>query len=58
MRTIENIVVILLAVSIATMPALAQDQTKDKSDFPVLTGPYLGQEPSGKTPLRFNPRDL
>jgi len=24
-----------------------------QSDFPKLTGPYLGQQPPGKIPLRF-----
>lgn len=37
------------------MPVLAQENTKDISDFPVLTGPYLGQKPPGKTSLRFKP---
>jgi hypothetical protein len=30
-------------------------ETKDKSDFPVLKGPYLGQKPPGLTPEIFAP---
>ena len=37
------------------MPAMAKENTKDKSDFPVLTGFYLGQNPPGLTPEIFAP---
>ena len=37
------------------MSLLAQEKTKDKSDFPVLKGPYLGQKPPGLIPEIFAP---
>ena len=49
MKTAKTIVV-LLAILIFTMPALAQETTKNKSAFPVLKGPYLGQKPPGMIP--------
>jgi len=36
----------------------AQDKPKDKSNFPVLTGPYFGQNPPRKTPEPFAPNLL
>jgi Tol biopolymer transport system component len=33
----------------------AQEGTKDKSEFPVLKGPYLGQKPPGLIPEVFAP---
>lgn len=33
----------------------AQENTKDKSDFPVLKGSYLGQKFPGMTPELFAP---
>jgi len=36
----------------------AQGSPKDKSDFPVLKGPYLGQKPPGMTPEPFAPNLL
>lgn len=41
-------VVLIVVMSIV----LAQDKT---SEFPVLRGPYLGQEPPGMTPVLFAP---
>jgi len=42
-------------VVIATGLCVAQDDSVDPPDFPVLTGPYLGQEPPGVTPELFAP---
>ena len=53
MKTIKKIIVVLLTLFISTMPALAKEKTKDKSDIPVLKGPYLGQKPPGMTPEIF-----
>jgi len=55
MKTIKRIVVVLVALFISTIPALAQENKKDKSDFPVLTGPYLGQKPPDLIPEIFAP---
>jgi len=33
----------------------SQEKAKDKSNFPVLKGPYLGQKPPGTTPEIFAP---
>ena len=55
MKTIKKNIFVLLTLFIFTMPALAQEKTKDQSDFPVLTGPYLGQKPPGKIPELFAP---
>lgn len=55
MKTIKRIIVVLFAIFISTIPGLAQENTKDKSDFPVLKGPYLGQKPPGMTPEIFAP---
>jgi len=49
-----RIMLIMFSLSFFTM-CQAQDNTKDKSDFPVLKGPYLGQKPPGKTPKIFAP---
>ncbi len=46
---------IIISLFISTMPAMAKENTKDKSDFPVLTGFYLGQNPPGLTPEIFAP---
>ena len=55
MKTIKKLIVVLLALFISTAPSLAQENTKDKSDFPVLKGPYLGQKPPGLIPVIFAP---
>ena len=55
MKTSKNIFVVLLVFFISTMPALAQENTKDIIDFPVLTGRYLGQKPPGLIPEIFAP---
>lgn len=49
------IIISMLMFFISTMPVLAQESKTDKSDFPVLTGPYLGQTPPGMTPEIFAP---
>ena len=43
----------LLFISVITVSA--QENTKDTSCFPVLSGPYLGQKPPGLTPEIFAP---
>jgi len=53
-KIIQNII-LLLPLFISIMPALAQESKKDKSDFPILTGPYLGQKPPGMKPELFAP---
>jgi len=55
MKTIKKIIVVLLTLFISTILALAQEKTIDKSDFPILTGPYLGQKPPGMKPEMFAP---
>ena len=50
---IKKTIIILSALFISAMPVLAQDNTKDKSGFSVLKGPYLGQKPPGMTPEIF-----
>ncbi len=44
--------ILLLILFFFTGNILSQEQT---SDFPTLTGPYLGQEPPGKQAEQFNP---
>ena len=55
MKTSKKNIVVLIALFISIMPVLAQNNTKDKSDFPVLTGSYLGQKPPGMMPEIFAP---
>lgn len=45
---------IILSLTLLTS-CQAQENTKDKFDFPVLTGPYLGQKPPDFTPEIFAP---
>jgi len=40
---------------IATGVCVAQDDSLESIDFPVLVGPYLGQKPPGWTPEIFSP---
>jgi Tol biopolymer transport system component len=40
---------------IATGVCVAQDDSLEASDFPVLTGPYLGQDAPGRMPMVFAP---
>ena len=47
-----------LSILILFMPSgftFSQEASKNAADFPVLTGPYLGQKPPGKTPEIFAP---
>ena len=53
MKTISKIIIALHVIFICAMSALAQENSKDTSGFPVLTGPYLGQRPPGMTPEIF-----
>jgi len=43
------IMIIMLSLSLFTL-CYAQEKAKDKSDFPILTGSYLGQKPPGLIP--------
>lgn len=49
MRSIHIIIVVLLSVFLMFGSNSKQEQ------FPVLEGPYLGQEPPGMTAVRFDP---
>ena len=55
MGTSKDITVVLLVFFIFIMPALAQENASDKSDFPILKGPYLGQRPPGMKAEIFAP---
>ncbi len=46
-------IVVLFIFFISTIPVLAQEKTKEQSDFPVLKGSYLGQKPPDKVPVLF-----
>lgn len=49
MQAIIRFIVVVSALLISILSAFAQDNTNDKSDFPLLKGPYLGQKPPGMT---------
>ena len=53
MKKASEIAVVLFASFLSVMPALAQESSRDKTDFPVLKGQYFGQEPPGITPELF-----
>ena len=55
MKTSKIFIIVLLALLISTGAVLLQKNTKDKSNFPVIKGPYLGQKPPGMTPKTFAP---
>lgn len=55
MKTFKSIWVLLLVTYFLTLSALAQDLTNNNYDFPILTGPYLGQKPPGVVPEIFAP---
>ena len=55
MKAKNSIIVISLILFIFTITAGAQENTKAKSDFLVINGPYLGQKPPGMTPELFAP---
>ncbi|MGD9347796.1 MAG: hypothetical protein PVH84_18175 [Candidatus Aminicenantes bacterium] len=46
---------LIIAVTTAILLSGAIEAQKIKSEFPVLTGPYLGQKPPGMTPEIFAP---
>lgn len=46
---------LLFGAIILSAACLAQDNPKDNTEFPILTGPYLGQKPQGMVPERFAP---
>ena len=48
-------VIFILILFITMSPMFSQERTENKSDFPILTGPYLGQKPPGKIPEIFAP---
>ena len=50
----STLLMTLLIVLLSFSGSIAQ-QIIEKDDFPVLTGPYLGQKPPGKTPEIFAP---
>lgn len=54
MYFIFSTMLVMLSLTFLTF-CQAQENTKDKSDFPVLTGPYLGQKPPGMKPEVFAP---
>lgn len=47
--TKDNVICAVGLISLVLIPLISAQG----DDFPVLTGPYLGQEPPGKTPLKF-----
>jgi hypothetical protein len=49
-RKFEYLLLAVIILMIGTAGA-----QKGTSDFPILTGPYLGQKPPGKTPKVFAP---
>jgi Tol biopolymer transport system component len=51
----RKIIISILVLFISTLLAFAQENKTDKSDFPILTGPYLGQKPPGMIPEIFAP---
>jgi len=55
MKTIKHYIVTALILFTSILQATAQENTNNKSDFPVLKGPYLGQNPPGLTPEVFAP---
>jgi len=55
MKTKFFSIVVFLILIFFILPTLAQKNTKGKSDFTVLKGPYLGQKPPGLIPEIFAP---
>jgi hypothetical protein len=55
MKILRITSIVSLAFFIFMMPVVAQEKTSDKTDFPLLKGPYLGQKPPGLTPEIFAP---
>ncbi|NIO81574.1 MAG: hypothetical protein GTN53_19985 [Candidatus Aminicenantes bacterium] len=52
MSTSNKIIFVVLVIFVFVIPVLAQEKT---NDYPVLKGPYLGQEPPGMIPEVFAP---
>jgi len=52
-----HVTLVILSLTFLTF-CHAQEKTKDKTVFPVLTSPYLGQKPLGITPEPFAPNLL
>jgi len=48
-------VTLISLVTIAAVVCVAQDDSLESIDFPVLVGPYFGQKPPGLTPEIFAP---
>lgn len=55
MKTKFLFIVIFLVFIIFTILTLAQESKKDKPDWMILKGPYLGQKPPGMIPEIFAP---
>ncbi|MFC2096454.1 TolB family protein [Bacteroidota bacterium] len=55
MKNTRKFVFIFLTLIVFVIHTFAQQKTNDKSIFPILTGPYLGQKPPGLTPEIFAP---
>lgn len=53
-KTIILVSIILISI-ILVLPTIDKKGKQDKSAWPVLKGPYLGQAPPGKTPKVFAP---
>ena len=51
----KNILIIIFAIILQSILIFCQT---GQNDFPNLTGPYLGQEPPGMTPVLFAPEIL
>jgi len=54
----NKLLALLLILFISTISVLSQETSKDKSDFPVLKGPYFGQKSTGMIPEAYAPKLL
>jgi len=50
-----GIIVFTFLILVVAVGWLPQEKKTSKDDFPILKGPYLGQKPPNKTPIRFAP---
>lgn len=55
MKSIKNFIIVIPLLLISILLTCSQENTEDKADFPILKGPYLGQQPPGITPEIFAP---
>jgi len=55
MKTSKRFIITLMVLLIFMGAVLAQKNTIEKPDFPILKGPYLDQKPPGMTPEIFAP---